>query len=78
LQRTAIGGLAYGLLVKNFPSLPRVPGFGRSGTIALAVYFLKPSSGILQDMGIAAAAIAGASFGEAGTVSGDDDDVLNG
>lgn len=73
LQNVALGGLAYGLLVKNFPQLPRIPGIGRSGTIALAVYFLKPKSGLVQDLGIAAAAIAGASFGETGTVSGDDD-----
>ncbi len=71
-----IGGLAYGLLVKNFPQLPRLPGIGRSGTVALGVYFLKPSNQILRDMGIAAAAIAGYSFGETGSVSGDDDDVL--
>lgn len=72
MQGVAIGGLAFGLLVKNFPSLPRLPGIGRSGTVALAVYLLKPSNRILQDMGIAAAAIAGYSFGETGTVSGDD------
>lgn len=71
-----IGGLAYGLLVKNFPQLPRLPGIGRSGTVALGVYFLKPSNQILRDMGIAAAAIAGYSFGETGSVSGDEDDVL--
>jgi hypothetical protein len=76
MQGVALGGLAYGLLVKNFPTLPRLPGIGRSGTVALAVYFLKPSNTILQDMGVAAAAIAGYSFGETGTVSGDDDDVL--
>jgi hypothetical protein len=72
LQRVAMGGLGYGLLVKHFPNIPILPGIGRSGTIALAVYFLKPSSGLLQDLGVAAAAIAGASFGETGTVSGDD------
>jgi len=71
-----MGGFCYGQLVKNFPSLPRIPGIGRSGTVALAVWFLKPSSRLLQDVGIAAAAIAGASFGETGTVSGDDDAVL--
>lgn len=76
LQRVALGGLAFGLLVKHFPQLPRIPGIGRSGTVALAVYFLKPSSPLLQDVGIAAAAIAGASFGEKGEVSGDGDDVL--
>lgn len=72
MQGVALGGLAYGLLVKHFPQLPRIPGIGRSGTVALAIYFLKPSSSILHDLGIAAAAIAGASFGETGTVSGDD------
>lgn len=74
LQGVALGGFAYGQLVKNFPNLPRLPVVGRSGTVALAVYFLKPKSQMLRDMGIAAAAIAGASFGETGTVSGDVDD----
>lgn len=74
--KTAMGGALYGMLVKNFPTLPRIPGLGRSGTVAAAIYFLKPSSPWLQDMGIAAAAIAGASFGETGNVSGDGDDVL--
>lgn len=78
MQKVALGGLAYGLLVKYLGSnIPRVPGIGRSGTVALGVYFLKPSSQILQDLGIAAAAIAGASFGETGTVSGDGDEVLS-
>lgn len=73
IQNTALGGLAYGLLVKNWSSMPRLPGIGRSGTIALAVYFMKPKSKLLQDLGVAAAAIAGYSFGETGTVSGDSD-----
>lgn len=76
LQNTALGGLAYGLLVKNWPGMPRLPGIGRSGTVALAVYFLKPKSKLLQDLGVAAAAIAGYSFGETGSVSGDDSGVL--
>lgn len=73
MQGVALGGLAFGLLVKNFPSLPKIPGIGRSGTVAIAIYLLKPHNTILQDMGVAAAAIAGYSFGETGTVSGDDD-----
>ena len=77
IQNVALGGLGYGLLVKHFPSLPRIPGIGRSGTVALAVYFMKPKSTLLQDIGIAAAAIAGASFGETGTVSGDGDEILS-
>lgn len=76
IQNVALGGLAYGLAVKNFPQIPRIPGIGRSGTVALAIYFLKPKSRLIQDIGIAAAAIAGASFGETGTVSGNDDEVL--
>lgn len=71
IQNVALGGLAYGLAIKHIPSIPRIPGIGRSGTVALAIYFLKPKSKLLQDLGIAAAAIAGASFGETGTVSGD-------
>jgi len=78
LMKTALGGLAYGLAVKNFGAqLPRLPGIGRSGTIALAIALLKPSNQLLQDIGIAAAAIAGASFGETGTVSGDDEVLTN-
>lgn len=73
LTGVAIGGLAYGLLVKQFPQLPRLPGIGRSGTVALAVAFLKPKNEILRNIGVAAAAIAGYSFGESGTVSGDGD-----
>lgn len=77
IQNVALGGLAYGLIVKHLPQLPRLPGIGRSGTVALAVYFMKPKSTLMQDVGIAAAAIAGASFGETGTVSGDGDEVLS-
>ena len=72
-----MGGFAYGLLIKHFgSSLPTIPLLGRSGTVAAAVYFLKPKSQLIQDMGIAAAAIAGQSFGQNGVVSGDDDGVI--
>lgn len=77
MQNVALGGLAYGLLRKHVPQLPRIPLLGTSGTVALAIYFLKPSSKLLQDMGIAAAAIAGSSFGETGSVSGEDDVLTN-
>lgn len=77
MQGVALGGLGYGMLVKNWPTMPRLPGIGRSGTVALAVYFLKPKSKLLQDVGIAAAAIAGFSFGDTGSISGDEDDILS-
>jgi len=79
IQKVAIGGFCYGQLVKNFPALPTIPGFGRAGSVALAIYFMKPTSTLLQDMGVAAAAIAGVSFGQTGQVAGDgDDDVISG
>lgn len=72
IQAMAIGGFCYGQLVKNFPTLPQIPGLGRAGSVAALVYFLKPSSTILQNVGIAAAVIAGNSFGMSGSVAGDD------
>jgi hypothetical protein len=72
-----VGGFAYGLLLKTFPQIPSLPVLGRSGTIAAAVYFLKPSSQLIQDIGIAAAAIAGNSFGYAGVVQGDDETLAS-
>lgn len=82
VQSTFIGGFIYGQFKKNFAAqIPKlVPGLGTAGTVALGVAILKPSNKWLQDMGIAAAAIAGASFGETGTVSGEDDEdgVLRG
>lgn len=79
IQSMAIGGFCYAQLVKNFPTLPQVPGLGRAGSVAALVYFLKPKSQLLQNVGIAAAVIAGHSFGQTGTVAGDgDDESLNG
>lgn len=76
IQSIALGGFIYGQFKKNFGSqIPKlVPGLGTAGTVALGVALLKPSNKWLQDMGIAAAAIAGAGFGETGVVSGSDDD----
>lgn len=74
------GGFAYGLLEKSFPQIPTIPILGKSGTIALAIYFFGPKKGIIRDAGIAAAAIAGYSLGREGQVSGtglyDDDHGL--
>jgi hypothetical protein len=79
VTRTFVGGLIYGFLVKQFPQIPALPLIGRSGTVALGVALLKPKTPMFQDMGIAAAAIAGSSLGQTGTVSGvgdDSDEVL--
>jgi len=73
---TAIGGFAYGFIEKQWGAqVPSLPVIGKSGTIALACYFLAPKHPIIQDVGIAAAAIAGYSFGKTGVVSGHYDDL---
>jgi hypothetical protein len=72
IQGVAAGGFLYGQLIKAFPDMPRLPILGTAGTVAAAVWFLKPKSQIVQDIGIAAAAIAGNSFGQTGSVQGDD------
>ena len=69
----AIGGAAYGFIEKSFPTMPTLPLLGKSGTVALAVYFLGGQNEIINDIGIAAAAIAGYSLGKTGMVSGYDD-----
>jgi hypothetical protein len=67
----AVGGLAYGLLEKSAgESIPELPLIGKSGTVALAIYFLGGSNQIINDIGIAAAAIAGYSLGKEGKISG--------
>lgn len=70
----ALGGLGVGLIEKTFPNLPSLPVVGRKGAIALGVYMLQPKEKLLQDVGIAAAAIAGYEFGKTGTISGPYDD----
>lgn len=74
IQSGATGGFLYAQLVKNMPNLPTIPGLGRAGSVAAGVYFLKPSSKIIQDIGFAAAVIAGYSFGSTGTVAGEGPD----
>lgn len=54
--------------------MPTIPMLGKSGTVAAACYFLKPKGQLMQDVGIAAAAIAGYTFGATGHVSGHGDD----
>jgi len=72
---SAIGGAIFGFVEKTFPTLPTVPILGRAGTIALAAYFLGRNShmggGIVRDVALAAAAVAGYELGKDGKVSGD-------
>lgn len=72
----AIGGAALGFIEKSgfAANLPTIPLIGRKGTIALAAYYLggqKP--GILQDIALAAAILAGNELGRDGKISGEDD-----
>ena len=68
-----MGGLGYGLIEKHFGAkIPTLPFIGRSGTVALACYFFAGKHPLIKDVGVAAAAIAGYSFGATGKVSGED------
>jgi hypothetical protein len=74
LQAGAVGGFLYAKAVEILgDKLPTFGGLGRSGTIALGVYFLKPTNKHIQDVGFAAATIAGYSYGKTGTIEGDDE-----
>jgi len=75
IMGAGLGGLAYGFVEKTFgESIPRLPVIGRSGTVALACYFFAGRNEILNDIGIAAAVIAGYSLAKDGAISGYDDD----
>jgi hypothetical protein len=70
----AIGGAAFGFISKQFgDKLPTLPVIGRSGTIAIASYYFgKSKGGLVRDIAIAAAVIAGFEIGTTGKISGDD------
>ena len=83
LLAVGLGGAAFGYLEKTFPNFPSLPLIGRSGTIAIAAYFLSKrggmGGGIVRDIALAGAAITGCQLGKTGVVSGDvmgDDDGL--
>lgn len=85
LFAAGLGGAIFGYLEKTFPNLPTLPIVGRSGTIAVAAYFIAKQggmghAGIVKDVGIAAAVITGYQLGKTGKVSGDsvvgDDGVI--
>lgn len=72
MQNMALGGFAVGIVEKSFgDKLPSLPVVGRKGAIALGVYFFNPKSGLIRDLGVAAATLAGYEFGKTGTVTGD-------
>lgn len=78
---SAIGGAALGFIEKSFPNLPTVPLIGRKGTIAIAAYMLHKrgtGGGILRDVAIAAAVLAGYELGKDGKISGDVADQISG
>lgn len=69
LIQAGVGGAALGFVDKTFPQLPTIPVLGRAGTIALAAYWLG-GKGIMHDIALAGAAIAGYQLGKEGHVSG--------
>lgn len=69
----AIGGFGYGIIEKSFPTLPTLPIVGKAGTVAIAAYFFGGTNELVNDIGIAAAAIAGYQLGKEGAISGYDD-----
>jgi hypothetical protein len=72
----ALGGWGVGMVEKYFPNLPSLPVIGRKGAIALAVYAMQPKHKLLQDLGVAAAALSGYQFAKENKVTGNDDDVF--
>lgn len=75
LVSTGVGGFLYGVLEKSVgDKLPVIPILGKSGTIAVGCYFFGKNNSMIRDLGVAAAAIAGYSFGKTGSVSGDFDE----
>lgn len=74
-----IGGAIYGFIEKQWGAkIPTVPIIGRAGTVAMFCYFARKQgfarSPIVNDIGIAAAVIAGYQLGSTGKISGDDVD----
>jgi hypothetical protein len=74
----AIGGAILGFLEKQFPNMPTVPLVGRAGTIAVGAYFIGKRggmgfSGVIRDVALAGAVVAGYQLGKTGKVAGDVD-----
>lgn len=70
----AMGGFGVGFIEKHWgDKIPTIAGIGRKGAIALGVYILKPKQKLLQDIGLAAACLAGYEFATTNKVSGPGD-----
>lgn len=66
------GGFAYGVFERLLgDKIPTIPVLGKKGTVALGIYFLKPTNPLLRDVGFAAAVLAGVELGSTGKISGD-------
>ena len=73
---SAIGGFAVGFIEKSSfaAALPTIPIIGRKGTIAIAAYFFGGQRpGLLQDIAMAAAVLAGNELARDGKITGEDD-----
>jgi len=71
LINVAIGGAAYGFIEKMLPPTMTLPVVGRAGTIAIGAFYMgKGRAGIISDVALAAAVIAGYQLGSTGKVSG--------
>lgn len=76
LAATAFGGFGLGFIDKNFPTLPTLPIVGRAGTISLAAFALSKwggmgLGGLVRDIALAGAAVAGYEMGNTGKVTGE-------
>lgn len=76
-----LGGMALGFIEKAIPSLPTIPVLGRKGTIAVGAYYMSKGGhgpGILRDVAVVAAGMAGYELGSTGKISGDIADQVHG
>lgn len=73
LGATALGGAALGFIEKQWPSAPTIPYIGRPGTIALGAWFFggRKSPGLMRDIAVAGAVVAGYELGKFGKIAGE-------
>ena len=77
LFSVALGGALFGFIEKSFGAqLPTLPVVGRAGTITGIAYYLSKGKGggIMRDVAVAGAVIAGYQIGTTGKISGTDID----